>query len=91
MTWPTVIRTDEQYERALAEIEALMLAGGALTADEIDMLQLLVVLANDYERYNVHFPAPDPVDAILFRLGEQGLTERNLHQHLGGARRCRKN
>jgi HTH-type transcriptional regulator / antitoxin HigA len=90
MTWPTVIRTEQQYERALAEVETLMLDEGSLSGDQVDMLQLLVVLANDYERKHVHFPAPDPVDAILYAIDERRLTERELHRLLGGARRARR-
>lgn len=90
MIWPAVIRTAEQYDRALAEIEALIVAEDSLSTEQVDQLQLLVVLANDYERKHVHFPPPDPVDAILFAVSERGICERDLHRHLGGARHARK-
>ncbi|MCB1622598.1 MAG: hypothetical protein KDI44_17890 [Thiothrix sp.] len=75
------IRTDQDHENALAEIERLWGAEQG-TADG-DKLDVLLVLAEDYE--NKHYPIapPDPVDAIQFRMDQMGLTRKDMEPYLG--------
>jgi len=79
------IRSEADYEEALAEIERLW---GALkgTADG-DRLDVLTTLVEAYE--NKHFPMepPDPIEAIRFRLEQQGLDHRALVGVIGGRSR----
>lgn len=79
------IRNDGDHEAALARIAELMEliplsdAPGALE-DELEVLSLLV------ERYeDAHDPIarPDPLEAIRFRMEQQGLTQRDLAPFLG--------
>jgi HTH-type transcriptional regulator / antitoxin HigA len=51
------------------------------------MLEVLGVLVSEWEREHVAIPVPDPIDAILFRLEQQGLTPRELEPMLGSRRR----
>ena len=70
------IRTDDDYEHAVARIEALWdAAPGTAAADEVDVLAVLV---DAYERVRFPIPAPDPIEAIRFRMDQQGLTEADL-------------
>jgi HTH-type transcriptional regulator/antitoxin HigA len=64
------IRTGKDHSAALAEIERLW--GAKEGTPEGDRLDVLVTLVEAYER--AHFPidAPDPIDAIRFRLEQQG-------------------
>jgi HTH-type transcriptional regulator/antitoxin HigA len=50
---------------------------------ESDQLDVLATLIEKYEE--AHFPMdlPDPVDAILFRMGQPGLSRRDLEPMLG--------
>jgi len=63
------IRTEQDYTRALARIEAFMDRERSPAEDgEFDVLATLV---ESYE--NWHFPVddPDPIEAIEFRIGQQ--------------------
>ena len=70
------IRTDAQYEAALRRIEALW--GSRAGTSDGDELEVLVTLAEAYERE--HFPVdqPDPIEAIKFRLEQTGKDFRAL-------------
>ncbi len=75
------IRTEADYEAALAEIERLW--GAPAGAPEGDRLDILATLVDAYE--NEHYPMdpPDPIEAIKFRMEQQGLTRKDLEGLLG--------
>ncbi len=75
------IKTAKDYRAVLREIEGLMLAK-ANTPDG-DRLDVLVTLVEAYER--AHFPMdlPDAVEAIKFRMEQQGLTVDDLAPLIG--------
>jgi HTH-type transcriptional regulator / antitoxin HigA len=79
------IRTKRDYHRALARVEELMDA--RLRTPEGDELDVLATLVEAYE--DRHFPiqAPDPVEAILFRMEQRGLTRKDLEPYLGSRHR----
>ena len=79
------IRTKRDYERALRRIETLMDAGPG--TDEGDELEVLATLVDVYEEK--HFPvgAADPVEAILFRMDQQGLERKDLEPFIGSRHR----
>lgn len=67
---PKVIRTQADYQAALAYLETLMRAQpGTPQAAE---LKRLAVLLDTYEREHFPIGRPDPVEAIKFRLEQQG-------------------
>ena len=75
------IRTKKDYERALKEIERLW--GAKLGTPEGDRLDVLATLVDVYEA--AHFPMnpPDPIEAIKFRMEQQGLTRKDLEPLIG--------
>ena len=75
------IRTEADYEAALAEIERLWVSPAR--APEGDRLDILATLVDAYE--NEHYPMdpPDPIEAIKFRIEQQGLTRKDLEGILG--------
>ena len=79
------IRTERDYERTLREVERLMDAKEG-TAEE-DRLDVLATLVDAYE--SKHFPIdpPDPIEAIRFRLEQQGLDPSALIGVIGGRSR----
>lgn len=79
------IKTKLDYRAALKQIEALMTAKAKTPAG--DRLDLLVTLVEAYER--THFPMdlPDAVDAIKFRMEQQGLTAKDLEPVIGRSNR----
>ncbi|MFC4251966.1 helix-turn-helix domain-containing protein [Sinimarinibacterium flocculans] len=75
------IKTRKDYRAALKEVESLMSAIPG--TDEGDRLDVLVTLVETYER--IHFPMdlPDAVDAIEFRMEQQGLSVKDLEPVIG--------
>ncbi|MFP5358728.1 MAG: type II toxin-antitoxin system HigA family antitoxin [Gammaproteobacteria bacterium] len=75
------IKTEDDYRQTLREIEALMSADPGTEAG--DRLDVLVTLVEAYER--AHFPMdlPDAVEAIKFRMEQQGLTVDDLVPAIG--------
>lgn len=71
-----LIRTDSDYEEALAEIQRLWEAKSG-TSDEAK-LELLAMLVHNYERSREPLPTLDPVEAIKFRMEQQGLSRKDL-------------
>ena len=80
---PKVLKTQEDYEAALAHIETLLDAKPGTPKEE--ELELFAVLIENYE--DEHFPIglPDPVEAIKFRMEQGGLTRKDLIPYIGSA------
>lgn len=79
------IRTAADYDEALAEVERLW--GARTGTAEGDRLDILATLVDAYE--NEHYPMdpPDPIEAIKFRMEQQGLTRKDLEGMLGSRTR----
>lgn len=78
-----VIKTDLDYTNALQEIERLMDSSPNLGTGEADQLEILTVLVQDYENKNFQLSEPDPIEAIIFRMEQQNLTQRDLIPFIG--------
>lgn len=79
------IRSEADYEEALAEIERVW--GAKEGTPEGDRLDVLATLVEAYERKHFPMEAPDPIEAIRFRLEQQGLDHRALVGVIGGRSR----
>src|SRR5208337_3201995 len=79
------IRKEADYEGALAEIERLW--GAKEGTPEGDRLDVLTTLVEAYEQKHFPMEAPDPIEAIRFRLEQQGLDRRALVGVIGGRSR----
>ncbi|MBK8804710.1 MAG: transcriptional regulator [Fibrobacteres bacterium] len=79
------IHTSRDHKQALKEIESLMMARKG--TPEGDRLEVLSTLVEDWERRHQQILPPDPVEAIRFRMEQQGLTANDLAPLLGGANR----
>jgi HTH-type transcriptional regulator / antitoxin HigA len=75
------IRTKSDYRRALADVERLWGAKSGTPAG--DRLDVLATLIDAYE--NEHYPMdpPDPIEAIKFRMEQQGLSRKDLEPLIG--------
>ena len=79
------VRTRRDHARTLKEIERLWDAKrGTAAYDELDVL---VTLVEAYEKKHFPIPAADPVEAILFRMEQQGLTRKDLEPLIGSRAR----
>jgi HTH-type transcriptional regulator / antitoxin HigA len=84
---PKIIKTDDQYQAYLAEVDRLAADDPALGSADGDRLELLAKLVEDYEKERFRFKRPDPIDAIRFRMEEKGLRQKDLAPFLGGRNR----
>lgn len=78
-----VIKTDAQYDSALACLSDLMDKDIKAGSDLEEELDLLVVVIRDYERSKVAAPISDPIEAILFRMDQQGLKKKDMVPYIG--------
>ena len=75
------IRSPRDHENALAEMQALW--GSASGTAKGDRLDVLATLVDAYESTNFPFDLPDPVEAIKFRMEQQGLKRKDLEGIIG--------
>ncbi len=77
------IKTPADHAAALKRIEAIFGAKpGTPKGDELDLLATLVEL---YEEREMSMPTPSPLDAIRFRMEQQGLRAKDLVPYIGSA------
>jgi HTH-type transcriptional regulator / antitoxin HigA len=75
------IRTKRDYEAALEEIERLW--GAKANTLEGDRLDVHATLIDAYEAEHYPMDPPDPIEAIKFRMEQQGLTRKDLEEIIG--------
>ena len=78
------IRSEEDYDKALAIVESLMDAEPG--TERYDMLELWTTLIEAYEAKHHAIDLPDPVEAIRFRMEQEGLKQKDLVEILGGSK-----
>jgi HTH-type transcriptional regulator / antitoxin HigA len=77
----TPIRSEPDYEAALAEVERLW--GAPSGTPDGDRLDILATLIDAYEAERHPIDPPDPIDAIKFRMEQGRLTRKDLEGILG--------
>lgn len=80
-----LIKTEAQYEKALAEIEKLW--GAAENTADGDRLDILLLLVDRYEAEHHPIAPPDPIEAIKFRMEQMNLTRKDLEPMIGSRAR----
>lgn len=78
---PRVIKTETEYEAALAYVETLMDA--TPNSPEEKALELFALLIDTYEQAHYPIDLPDPIEAIKFRMEQQGLQQKDMAPYLG--------
>jgi HTH-type transcriptional regulator/antitoxin HigA len=81
------IRTKADYRAALKEISALMETDPDLGTPEGDRLDILTTLVQAYEAKHAPIAAPDPLEAIKFRMEQSGLSVKDLEPIIGRSNR----
>ncbi len=79
------IRSEPDYEAAVAEVERLW--GARAGTREGDRLDVLATLIDAYEAEHYLIDPPDPIEAIKFRMEQQGLSRKDLEGILGSRTR----
>jgi HTH-type transcriptional regulator / antitoxin HigA len=75
------IRTEKEYEAAIARIEKIFDAEP--DTPEGDELEILASLVETYEKKNYPFGLPEPIEAIKIRMEDLGLGRRDLEDAIG--------
>lgn len=79
------IRNDDDLKKVFRRLEKIFQAEeGTPQADERDVL---VTLVEAYESKHYHVEPADPVEAIKFRMEQEGLTPRDLEPFIGSSGR----
>jgi len=79
------VRTEADYAEALARIERLMDARPG--TPQMDELEVLATLVEAYEAQHHVIDTPDPVEAIKFRMEQEGLKQKDLVDIVGSKSR----
>ncbi|HEC42534.1 MAG TPA: helix-turn-helix domain-containing protein [Bacteroides sp.] len=85
-----VIKNEAEYEAASQRIYELINANqkpilpGSSEADEMELLSILV---EKYEREHYPIEAPDPIEAIKFRMEQMNLKQKDIAPLIGGKTR----
>lgn len=77
---PKVLKTEEEYEAALAHVDKLMDAG--VGSPEEQDLELWSVLIEKYEEEHFPIARPDPISAIQFRMEQLGMDRSDLQRFI---------
>lgn len=80
---PRLIKTEEDHKAFLAEVERLVALDPAPSTPEGDRLELLATLVEDYEKKHFPIEKPTAIEAILVRMEEQGLRQKDLVPYIG--------
>ena len=79
------LKTEKDYQRALKRLEDIFDSKpGTEEGDELDILGILI---EKYEDEHYPIEAPDPVEAIKFRMEQMGYRQKDLSKIIGNKSR----
>lgn len=85
-----ILKTEQEYNKACERIYSLIhssvdaMEPNSPKGEDIELLSLLV---EKYEQENHHMEAPDPIEAIKFRMGQMNLKQSDIAPLFGGKTR----
>lgn len=77
------IRTEKDYKASLRELSVYFDNEPAPGTEEGDRFEILATLVEAYEAKHFPIEAPDPIEAIRFRMEQGGLTVKDLVPSIG--------
>ncbi|EGT5656613.1 transcriptional regulator [Citrobacter braakii] len=81
------IRTEQEYDAALRAVEPMFENEPGLNTPEGDYFEVMCLLIEDYEKKHYPIEPPSPVEAIKFRMDQQGLSAKDLEPAIGKSNR----
>lgn len=78
-----IIKSEKDYEAAMARLSALMSLDPTPDSKEENELELLALVIHDFERQTVPPVKADPIESILFRMDQLQLTRKDLIPYIG--------
>lgn len=79
------IKTEQDYDATLLKIESLISAKANTL--EMDELEILTTLVEAYEEKFYKIDAPNPIEAIRFRMEQESLKQKDLVEMIGSKSR----
>ncbi len=76
-----VLKTENDYNQALERLEQIFQA--PVDSKEGDEAELLTLLIEKYENKYYPIEAPDPIEAIKFRMEQMNMTRKELAEVIG--------
>jgi len=77
------IRTESDYKAALRELSAYFDNEPTPGSEDGDRFEIIATLVEAYEAKHFPIEAPDPIEAIRFRMEQGGLTVKDLVPSIG--------
>jgi len=78
-----IIKNEEDYNKALLKVEEIMDIDPEKNTELADGMDLLVLLINKYEDEHYKIDFPDSIEAIKFRMEQQGLKNSDMIEYFG--------
>ena len=85
-----ILKTEQEYNEACEKIYSIInssekaIEPDSIIGEELDLLSLLV---EKYEQEHHHLDSPDPIQAILFRMEQMNLKQKEIAPLFGGETR----
>lgn len=76
-----ILKTEHEYQAALKRLEKIF--DSKKNSKNANELELLVLLIEKYENEHYFIDLPDPIEAIKFRMEQQGLKQKDLAEVIG--------
>jgi len=77
------IHNEQDYDKALDRIDALMDLNPSLGTPQSDELEVLALLVEKYEEKAWVIHEPDPIEAIKYRMEQMNLKQKDLVPYIG--------
>lgn len=78
-----IIKSEKDYLAAMGRLSDLMSLDPKPGSKEEDELELLALVVHDFERRTVPPVKADPIESILFRIDQMGLSRKDLTKYIG--------
>ena len=79
------IKSDEDYKKTMKIIDSLWECEE--NSKDADLLEVLAILVEDYEKIHYPIEEPDPIEYIKYLIEQTHLTKKELAKYLGGENR----
>ncbi len=82
-----LIETEEDYDDAMKKVLAMAKTNPQPGAPEYERLTILSLLIEEYDRKHYPVAKSDPIEAITFRMEQQGLRPVDMKEYFGSTGR----
>ena len=80
-----IILSNEDYTEAMARLSSLMSLDPVTGSDEDNELGLLALVIADFEQKKIPSAQTNPIESILFRMDQMGISRKDLIPYIGSA------